>query len=79
MDLLHAILLVAVTGLRISEALALRFEDITAEGLVIRRTKFHKSRLVPLHLSPPRHIPTLPQAVIARSRKQPFAIAGRVM
>ena len=43
--------LLAVTGLRISEALALRFEDITADGLVIRRTKFHKSRLVPLHPS----------------------------
>src|SRR4030095_13397666 len=43
--------LLAVTGLRISEALALRFEDITADGLVIRTTKFHKSRLVPLHPS----------------------------
>ena len=43
--------LLAVTGLRISEALALRFEDMTADGLVIRTTKFHKSRLVPLHTS----------------------------
>ena len=43
--------LLAVTGLRISEALALRFDDITADGLVIRETKFHKSRLVPLHPS----------------------------
>lgn len=43
--------LLAVTGLRISEALALRFADITADGLVIRTTKFHKSRLVPLHPS----------------------------
>lgn len=41
--------LLAVTGLRISEALALRFKDITPDGLVIRETKFHKSRLVPLH------------------------------
>jgi integrase/recombinase XerD len=41
--------LLASTGLRISEALALRFEDITAEALVIRETKFRKSRLVPLH------------------------------
>jgi len=41
--------LLAVTGLRISEALKLRFEDITADGLLIRRTKFQKSRLVPLH------------------------------
>jgi integrase len=41
--------LLACTGLRISEALALRLEDISPDGLVIRCTKFHKSRLVPLH------------------------------
>jgi len=41
--------LLAVTGLRISEALALRFQDVTPDGLVIRGTKFRKSRLVPLH------------------------------
>lgn len=37
------------TGLRISEALALRSNDITPDGLVIRKAKFQKSRLVPLH------------------------------
>jgi integrase len=41
--------LLAVTGLRISEALKLRIEDFTRDGLLIRETKFHKSRLVPLH------------------------------
>jgi integrase len=41
--------LLASTGLRISEALALHFGDVTADGLVIRKTKFNKSRLVPLH------------------------------
>jgi integrase len=41
--------LLAVTGLRISEALDLRLHDITEDGLVIRETKFKKSRLVPLH------------------------------
>jgi integrase/recombinase XerD len=41
--------LLAVTGLRISEALALTFKDMTPDGLVIRETKFHKSRLIPLH------------------------------
>ncbi|MGA7713203.1 MAG: tyrosine-type recombinase/integrase [Rhizomicrobium sp.] len=41
--------LLAVTGMRISEALALRFDDITPDGLLIRKTKFQKSRLVPLH------------------------------
>lgn len=43
--------LLAVTGLRISEALALRFSDVTPDGLQIRETKFRKSRLVPLHPS----------------------------
>ena len=37
------------TGLRISEALGLRLDDITPDGLVVRQTKFRKSRLVPLH------------------------------
>ena len=41
--------LIAATGLRIAEALALRLDDITADGLVIRDTKFRKSRLVALH------------------------------
>jgi integrase len=41
--------LLACTGLRASEAIRLRFDDITPDGLVIHRTKFRKSRLVPLH------------------------------
>lgn len=41
--------LLACTGLRVSEAIHLRLDDITPDGLIIRRTKFHKSRLVPLH------------------------------
>jgi integrase/recombinase XerD len=41
--------LLAATGLRVSEALALQFSDVTPNGLLIRRTKFQKSRLVPLH------------------------------
>ena len=41
--------LLAATGLRISEALHLLVSDITADGLLIRRTKFQKTRLVPLH------------------------------
>jgi integrase/recombinase XerD len=43
--------LLAVTGLRISEALELRIDDFTRHGLIIRETKFRKSRLVPLHES----------------------------
>jgi integrase len=41
--------LLAATGMRISEGLALRFKDVTADGLLIRQTKFQKSRLLPLH------------------------------
>jgi len=43
------IALLSATGLRISEALALRFCDVSSESLLIRKTKFRKSRLVPLH------------------------------
>jgi integrase/recombinase XerD len=43
--------LLACTGLRISEALNLRLEDVTPEGLVVRNTKFAKSRLLALHPS----------------------------
>jgi integrase len=45
--------LLAVTGLRLGEALNLQCEDVDwTEGLLtIRRTKFGKSRLVPLHAS----------------------------
>lgn len=41
--------LLAVTGLRISEALSLDVRDITDDGLLVRATKFKKNRLVPIH------------------------------
>jgi len=41
--------LLAATGLRIAEALHLLVTDITSDGLLIRKTKFQKTRLVPLH------------------------------
>jgi integrase/recombinase XerD len=41
--------LLAATGLRISEALHLLVSDITPNGLMIRKTKFQKTRWVPLH------------------------------
>jgi integrase/recombinase XerD len=42
--------LIAATGLRVSEALNLRMGDVLPDGVLsIRRTKFAKSRLVPLH------------------------------
>jgi integrase len=43
--------LLAATGMRISEALALQVEDVTPDGLLVRATKFQKSRLLPLHVT----------------------------
>jgi hypothetical protein len=43
------IALLSVTGLRVSEALKLTVADVTRDGLLIRETKFRKTRLVPLH------------------------------
>lgn len=43
------IALLSVAGLRISEALKLTVADVTDDGLLIRETKFRKTRLVPLH------------------------------
>ena len=41
--------LIAATGLRIGEALALTLDDVTPDGLLVRNTKFGKSRMVALH------------------------------
>ncbi len=41
--------LMAVAGLRRNEAIELRIGDFAGDGLVIRATKFNKSRFVPLH------------------------------
>lgn len=41
--------LLAATGMRPSEARALQLGDLTMDGLIIRQTKFKKSRLLPLH------------------------------
>ena len=43
--------LIAATGLRIGEALALTPEDIAHDGLIVRDTKFRKSRMIALHPS----------------------------
>lgn len=41
--------LIAAAGLRVREAINLQLRDVTEVGLVVRQTKFRKSRLVPLH------------------------------
>ncbi len=48
--------LLAVIGLRSSEALSLALKDVTGDGLVIRESKFRKSRLVPLHATAQRRL-----------------------
>lgn len=45
----NLISLLAVTGMRVSEALKLRVDDMTPDGVIIRKTKFQKTRMVPLH------------------------------
>lgn len=47
----HLFGLLAATGLRISEALALKCDDLTDDGLIVRNAKFGKDRLLPLHQS----------------------------
>lgn len=41
--------LLAVTGMRVSEALALQRSDLTLDGLLVRRSKGGGSRLLPIH------------------------------
>lgn len=43
--------LLAATGMRVSEALALQLDDITADGLIVRHGKGGKSRLLPIQPS----------------------------
>ena len=57
--------LLAVSGMRVGEALALRIDDFKDDYLVVRETKFHKSRLVPLH---PTSVAAL-DAYLARRRR----------
>ena len=63
--------LLAATGMRISEALSLRVDDLTRDGLVIRETKCHKSRLVPLH-------PTVERELVAFLKRRARTRCDRV-
>jgi len=63
--------LLAATGLRISEALSLRVDDLTRDGLLVRETKCHKSRLVPLH-------PTVERELVALLERRGRARCDRV-
>lgn len=61
----------AATGVRISEALSLRLDDLTRDGLYVRETKCHKSRLVPLH-------PTVERELVAFLERRGSARCDRV-
>lgn len=63
--------LLAATGMRISEALSLTVDDLTRDGLIIRETKCHKSRLVPLH-------PTVERKLVAFLKRRGRARCDRV-
>ena len=58
--------LLASTGLRISEALNLQIDDVTRNGLVVRNTKFGKSRLLPLHATTKERL----ESYLARRRRE---------
>ena len=60
--------LLSATGLRISEAMHLVVDDVTADGLIVRKTKFRKSRMLPLHETT--------QAVLEHYLQQRQAVAG---
>jgi len=82
--------LIAATGLRVSEALGLRFDDVLPDGVLrIRETKFGKNRLVPLHETV-RHVldkylvlrrdcvePDDHLFLSARRRKIPYSVANK--
>ena len=64
------IAVLVATGLRISEALTLQLADVTTAGLVVRETKFRKSRLVPVDETVRRGID---RYLKARTRTAPIA------
>jgi len=73
--------LLAVTGFRISEAVNLRREDVdlTTGVLTVQRSKFRKSRLVPIHPSTVRvlsHYASLRKRFLA-GRPAPFFFVSR--
>jgi integrase len=72
--------LIAATGIRIAEALALQLDDVTADGLVIRESKFRKTRLLPLHATTRRALDRYLSArreVAAADRALFISVAGK--
>jgi integrase len=74
--------LIASTGLRVSEAVHLRDADVDLKSgmLIVRQTKFAKSRRVPLHPSTMdalRHYRTLRNSHVEITEETPFFVSTR--
>ena len=73
--------LLAVTGLRISEVVHLERQDVDFDEsmLIVRKSKFGKTRLVPLHSIDARYVPSSGRIGLRRSElKKPFSCLGIV-
>jgi integrase/recombinase XerD len=68
--------LLASTGLRISEALNLRIEDVRPDGLLVRNTKFGKSRLLPLHATTKERIESYLKRRLSEAGSCPFVFVS---
>jgi integrase len=68
--------LLASTGLRISEALNLRIEDVRPDGLFVRNTKFGKSRLLPLHATTKERIESYLTRRLGEAASCPFVFVS---
>ncbi|MDR3465441.1 MAG: tyrosine-type recombinase/integrase [Xanthobacteraceae bacterium] len=68
----HLFGLIAVTGMRLSEAIKLQHDDVDLEEgvLTVRQTKFGKSRLVPLH-------PTTHAALLSYAERRDAHLGSR--
>jgi integrase len=65
--------LIAATGMRIAEALALQVHDVGSDGLVVRDSKYHESRLLVVHKTTQQ---ALDRYMIARRQ---IAVADRAL
>lgn len=68
--------LLASTGLRISEVLNLRIEDVRPDGLLVRHTKFGKSRLLPLRATTKERIESYLARRLGKAGSCPFVFVS---
>ena len=68
--------LLAATGMRISEALDLRVEDVTPAGLRVRNAKFGKSRLLPLRATTKEQLESYLERRLREAANCPFVFVS---